>query len=48
MAAKKANYHIEVYLHILDGGCRAFALIPMGDANEEGLESLISFIKKHI
>ncbi|KAF5710207.1 lipase esterase [Fusarium mundagurra] len=43
MAAKWANFGNEVDLHIVDGGCHAFTLIPMGDATEEGLQSLISF-----
>ncbi|KAF9768718.1 hypothetical protein IL306_013937 [Fusarium sp. DS 682] len=48
MAAKWANLGNEVDLHIVDGGCHAFTLIPMGDATEEGLQSVISFVKKHI
>lgn len=48
MAAKWANSGNEVDLHIVDGGCHAFTLIPMGDATEEGLQSVISFVKKHL
>ncbi|RBQ80011.1 hypothetical protein FVER14953_05842 [Fusarium verticillioides] len=48
MAAKWANSGNKVYLHIVDAGCHALTLIPMGNATEEGLQSLISFVKKHI
>lgn len=48
MAAKWVNAGNEADLHIVNGGCHAFTLIPMGDATEEGLQSLISFVKKHV
>lgn len=48
MAAKWSNAGNEVDLHVVSGGCHAFTLIPMGDATEEGLRSLIKFVKKHL
>ena len=48
MAAKWSNAGNETELHIVNGGCHAFTLIPMGDATEEGLQSLISFVKKYV
>lgn len=48
MAAKWMNAGNETELHIVPGGCHAFTLIPMGDATEEGLQSLVTFVKKHI
>ena len=48
MAAKWSNAGNATDLHIVTGGCHAFTLIPMGDATEEGLESLISFVKKYV
>ncbi|KAF5628931.1 lipase esterase [Fusarium sp. NRRL 52700] len=48
MAAKWSNSGNEADLRIVDGGCHAFTLIPMGDATEEGLQSVISFVKKHL
>ena len=48
MAAKWANAGNEADLHIVSGACHAFTLIPMGDATEEGLQSLIRFVKKYV
>lgn len=48
MAAKWVNAGSEAELHIVSGACHAFTLIPMGDATEEGLRSLISFMKLHV
>jgi len=48
MAAKWSSAGNEADLHIVSGGCHAFTLIPMGNATEEGLQSLISFVKKHV
>lgn len=48
MAAKWKNAGNETDLHVVSGGCHAFTLIPMGDATEEGLKSVISFVKKHL
>jgi acetyl esterase len=48
MAAKWANAGNEADLHIVNGGCHAFTLVPMGDATQEGLESLISFVKQYV
>ena len=48
MAAKWVNAGNEVDLHVVSGACHAFTLIPMGDATEEGLQSVIRFLKKYI
>lgn len=48
MAAKWSNAGNKADLHIVFGGCHAFTLIPMGDATEEGLQSLINFVKKYV
>lgn len=48
MAAKWSNAGNETESHIMDGACHAFTLIPMGDTTEEGLGSLISFVKIYI
>ena len=43
MASKWLNAGNKAELHIVDGGCHAFTLIPMGDTTEEGLQSVIRF-----
>ncbi|EWY79375.1 hypothetical protein FOYG_17453 [Fusarium oxysporum NRRL 32931] len=48
MAARWANAGNDADLYIVDGGCHAFTLISLGDATEEGLQSIIMFVKKHI
>lgn len=48
MAGKWVNAGNEADLHIVNGACHAFTLIPMGDATEEGLQSVISFVKKYV
>lgn len=48
MAAKWANAGNEADLHIVSGACHAFTLIPMGDTTEEGLQSLVDFVKKYV
>ena len=48
MAAKWVNAGNEADLHIVSGACHAFTLIPMGDATEEGLQSVISFVKRYL
>lgn len=48
MAAKWSNAGNDVDLHIVGGACHAFTLIPMGDATEEGLKSVISFVAKRL
>lgn len=48
MAAKWSNAGNETHLHIVRGGCHNFTLTPMSDATEEGLQSLISFVKRYI
>lgn len=35
-------------LCVVDGGCHAFTLIPMGTATEEGLQKLINFLARQI
>jgi acetyl esterase len=45
MASKWANAGNEADLHVVSGGCHAFTLISMGDATEEGLQSLVRFVK---
>ncbi|KAH8819261.1 putative carboxylesterase [Xylogone sp. PMI_703] len=46
MAVKWQAAGNEAQLDIVDGGCHAFTLIPMGDATEEGLQRLISFVQR--
>ncbi|EME43717.1 hypothetical protein DOTSEDRAFT_62325 [Dothistroma septosporum NZE10] len=45
MAAKWAQAGNEVDLHVVSAACHAFTLIPMGSATEEGVQSLVSFVK---
>lgn len=48
MASKWSNAGNETELHIVDGACHAFTLIPMGDATEEGLQALVAFVQSQL
>lgn len=48
MAAKWAYAGNETDLCIVDGACHAFTLIPMGDATEEGIATVIRFVEKYL
>lgn len=48
MASKWANAGNEAELHIVQGACHAFTIIPMETTTEEGIESLVRFVKKYV
>ncbi|RGP68817.1 hypothetical protein FSPOR_5023 [Fusarium sporotrichioides] len=48
MAAKWINAGNEAELDIVDESCHAFTLYPMGEATEQGIQAIISFLRRHL
>ena len=48
MAAKWQQAGNETVLDIVEGGCHAFTLIPMGDTTDEGLQRIIAFVQRYL